>query len=134
MKNSKETLDKIKFHKEKAEGLKEMIKKLEGELAVENRLIKELDDARTHRINTAKFKKNIAEMVRKQDLVVSALRIIGSPATAGPICDQLALVGIKCHNSEFATMFLPHVRQDKRIKITQVNASKNEYALNEWKK
>lgn len=133
MKNSKETLDRIKCHKEKAENIKEKIKKLEGKLAVENRMIKELDEARTQRINKGKFKKSVAEMVRKQDLVVNALRIIGTPATAGPICDQLALVGVKCHSSKFATLFLPHVRQDKRINITKVNASKNEYSLNEWK-
>jgi len=132
MRNSKETLEKIRFHKERAEGIKIAIKKLEGELAVENRLILSLDEARSARLAKAKFKKTVEHRVRAQDQVVCALRELDATSHAGDICRQMKKYGINIHGSEFANLYIDHVRADKRVIIKEINSTLFEYSLREW--
>ena len=132
MRNTKDNLVLIKHHKNCVSEIKIQINKLEGELALHNRVIKELDMVRQNHKKKIRFRKNVADMVRKQDLVVTALRTIGKPVSASDICNELKNLGFHCHNSEFATKFLAYVQEDKRVVIKKINASKNIYALREW--
>lgn len=123
----------IKYHRRRVRELKAEIKKLEGELAVHNRRVKELDVARSIRIKKRIFRQKVYNTTTKQEMVVGALRSIGKPSTAGDICQVVEKnYGFKCHNSEFATKLKSHIIEDLRIVITKVNASKYVYSLAEW--
>lgn len=132
MKNTKETLQKIRYHKKQADILKSEIKRLSGELAFHNRKAKELDEVRLHWSKVSRFKKRVEILSKKQDLIVNALRLLKVPSTAGPICDELKKVGIECRSDQFISRYGEAVRQDQRVFINSINASKNEYSLVEW--
>ncbi len=133
MRNSKETLEQIRYHKGKSAELRKKIKALGGELVMHNRLARELDEVRTERLKKKHFRASMARRIQNQDLVVGALRMIGEPTTAGQICHEMEKSGIECHVAMFACRYLDDIRLDRRVIVTPVNARKNEYSLREWK-
>ena len=95
-------------------------------------MIKSLDEARSARLVKAKFKKTVLHRVRSQDQVVCALREIGKTSHAGDICRQMKKYGVNIHGSQFAGLYIEHVRADKRVIIKEVNSTLYEYSLREW--
>lgn len=113
--------------------LKRLISKGQKEIREAEDRINEIDKNKVEFRNRLDARRKMESDAIRQNSVVMALRNIGKPSTAGPICKELGRLGIKkLHNSMFATTYLESIRQDPRIIITGINASKNRYALREW--
>lgn len=133
MDNTPENIELIEIKKKRLSEINATISELNREKAFVSQEILKLDDVKRAAFAKARSKRIFAEMVKKQDMVVTALKFIGKPTTAGPICKELKKVGLDIHNSFFAATFLDAVKKDKRVVVTVINASKNEYSLKEWK-
>lgn len=96
--------------------------------------IRELESETRDKAHKILVRKHLQKEAAKQDLIVNALRAIGRRCTAGAICKQLELAGIKVHNSEFYAKFGKTISSDARISVGEITASKFEYSLREWNK
>jgi len=113
-----------------------VLEKQQKELAFSIQLIKRqirtASESASININRHKARVHIRAQAAKQDTIVNALRSIGKPTTAGPICNELKKIGLNIHNSEFSQRYVTCISSDPRIIINKINASKYEYSLREW--
>lgn len=128
-----ENTDEINGLKERLKHWERMRDEAEEEAQKCRRALRDLDTKSALARKKAAARKFMTMKTGKQDQVVAAIRHIGKTTTAGPICAQLKkYYGIDIHNSEFATNYLQYIKDDPRIIITKVNATKNAYSLREW--
>jgi hypothetical protein len=129
---SEDNIELLELKKTQLSEINAQISDLNKKKAWVTQEIFKLDAVKQAEFKKTRSKQKFAEMSRKQDMVFEALRKIGKPVTAGPICKEFKKIGYELHSSFFASQFLESVRKDKRVVVTKINASKNKYSLKIW--
>lgn len=128
-----EQTEEIKNLKERLEHWERTRDDAEMEAQKCRKRLRELDEKSKQAIKKAAFRRALLAKTNKQDQIVHILRQIGKTTTAGPICVQLKKhYGVDVHNSEFAAKYLEVIKDDDRVVVRVINATKNEYSLKEW--
>lgn len=124
----------IEFHRQKIKSLSAEVKEKSGQLNWHRRQLEELDEEYQKKRKRSQAALRAKQMKVMQDRVVEAIRRVGKPCTAGPICTQLKKMGyeLKHGSTDFAATYIDAVKRDPRVVIEEVNSTKFKYALREW--
>lgn len=134
MNNSKENLDQMRVLKDEIQKLELVKQNADIRIQKAKREIEALNESKKEWLRKAAWKKKLEHQARLQTQIINALREIGKPCVSGLICDKMnkSVGSDMYHGTTFITIFGEAVKNDKRIIIKELNATKFEYSLREW--